>query len=147
MRKVSTSNASRSPYTSVTDDQTKLREPPAKMEVAHQKAPESQPRHTAWKGITYLGRQHGLLDGRTCTDRPPYRTVAHFIVSYHTRLAVRVISTALSALDTGQFCFASAAVLSKVAASIPGTEASVTRSILVIAKPPGPAPNCTLAVV
>jgi hypothetical protein len=47
----------------------------------------------------------------------------------HSKLADSVISIALRAFDTGQFSFASVATFWKVAASMPGTEAFVTRSI------------------
>src|SRR6186997_136959 len=71
----------------------------------------------------------------------------HALRCRHSKLADSVISIALRAFETGQFSFASAATFSKAAASIPGTEAFVVRSILVIANPAGTDPNRTFAVV
>ena len=56
---------------------------------------------------------------------------------YLVRVALRLMGVAASALDTGQFSLASFASFWKVSSSMPGTTASVSRSIGLMAKPPG----------
>jgi hypothetical protein len=56
---------------------------------------------------------------------------------YLVRVALRLMGVAASALDTGQFSLASLASFWKVSSSMPGTTASVSRSIGLMAKPPG----------
>src|SRR3989441_11485085 len=66
---------------------------------------------------------------------------------YLVRMALRLMGVAASALDTGQFSLASFASFWKVSSSMPGTTASVSRSIGLMAKPPGTGLKCTRAVV
>src|SRR5258708_5175343 len=66
---------------------------------------------------------------------------------YLVRVALRLMGVAASALDTGQFSLASFASFWKVSSSMPGTTASVSRSIGLMAKPPGTGLKCTRAVV
>src|SRR5260370_13782833 len=56
---------------------------------------------------------------------------------YLVRVALRLMGVAASALETGQFSLASCASFWKVSSSMPGTTASVSRSIGLMAKPPG----------
>src|SRR5206468_12444426 len=66
---------------------------------------------------------------------------------YLVRVALRVMGVAASALETGQFSLASCASFWKVSSSMPGTTASVSRSIGLMAKPPGTWLKWTRAVV
>src|SRR5216684_6944342 len=66
---------------------------------------------------------------------------------YLVRVALRLMGVAASALDTGQFSLASCASFWKVSSSMPGTTASVSRSIGLMAKPPGTWLKWTRAVV
>src|SRR5258708_22206702 len=56
---------------------------------------------------------------------------------YLVRVALRLMGLAASALDTGQFSLASCASFWKVSSSMPCTTASVSRSMGLMAKPPG----------
>src|SRR5258708_31177136 len=86
-------------------------------------------------------------------DSPPIHQTINFSeklapeTSYLLRVALRLIGVAASALDTGQFSLASFASFWKVSSSMPGTTASVSRSIGLMAKPPGTGLKCTRAVV
>src|SRR6266481_7480556 len=66
---------------------------------------------------------------------------------YLIRVALRLMGTAASALETGQFSLASFASFWKVSSSMPGTTASVSRSMGLMAKPPGTWLKWTRAVV
>ena len=74
---------------------------------------------------------------------PPITQTIHFSEKsapdqcYLIRVALRLMGVAASALDTGQFSLASFANFWKVSTSMPGTTASVSRSIGLMAKPPG----------
>src|SRR6266568_756666 len=63
------------------------------------------------------------------------------------RVALRLMGVAASALETGQFTLASCASFWKVSSSMPGTTASVSRSMGLMAKPPGTGLKWTRAVV
>ena len=62
-------------------------------------------------------------------------------------VALRLMGVAASALETGQFTLASCASFWKVSSSMPGTTASVSRSMGLMAKPPGTGLKWTRAVV
>lgn len=74
---------------------------------------------------------------------PPIDQAIHFSEKlapdkdYLVRVALRLMGVAASALETGQFSLASFASFWKVSSSMPGTTASVSRSIGLMAKPPG----------
>src|SRR5258708_24516585 len=74
---------------------------------------------------------------------PPIHQAIHFseklapYTYYLVRVALRLMGVAASALDTGQFSLASSASFWKVSSSMPGTTASTSRSIGLMAKPPG----------
>ncbi len=55
---------------------------------------------------------------------------------YLVRVALRLMGVAASALETGQLALASFASFWKVSSSMPGTTASVSRSMGVMANPP-----------
>src|SRR5438046_6341467 len=65
----------------------------------------------------------------------------------YTRLASRLIWVPASATDTGQFFFVSSACSLNFVSSIPGTSASVFKSIVVIFGPPPTISSFTVAVV
>src|SRR5439155_26796971 len=65
----------------------------------------------------------------------------------YTNVAFSVICVPASACDTGQFAFAVSACSWNVASSIPGTDASVTRSMRLMGDPLSPVSRLTLAVV
>src|ERR1700730_998329 len=57
-------------------------------------------------------------------------------IYYLTRVAFKLMGVEAKALETGQLTLAAWAIRWNVASSIPGTTASVSRSIGLIAKPP-----------